>query len=312
MAVRMPVYGQDRTEAPPLDPVEQRRQLGELHESKRFYPERIPQLTVFTISGDIEVVHNPSINHVQLDLYVKRGFSLWSRGADLDDYRIIMMQRNGEINASVERRRRGGFWGRDETSFTFIIQAPSDISTHLRTLKGDILIHDLSGTHRLQTNAGNLMVSYSEGEFQANSTAGTIEFSNSSGQINIQSVAGNIDLRDINGEIRVRSTAGTITGQSLSGSLLTRTVAGLVRADFLHVDEGISIETTAGNVELTLPDDQGFDIDARGMNFNLKGFDDFTGNLQRMSASGSVGNGSIPIQVHTSAGTVLIQKRTGW
>ncbi|MEX2601932.1 MAG: DUF4097 family beta strand repeat-containing protein [Balneolaceae bacterium] len=312
LAARQPMYAQDQTPAPPLEPVEQRRHLGELYESKQFYPEAVPNLTVFTFSGDIEVIHNPSIHHVQLDLYVRKGFSLWSGGVDLDDYRILMMQRNGEINASVERKRRGRFWGSDDISFTFIIQTPSAVSTHLRTMKGDILIHDLSGTHRLQTNAGNLAISYSDGEFQVSSTAGNVEVSNSSGQVGIQSTAGHIDLRNIHGEMRVRSTAGAITGSSLTGSLLTRSIAGHVQAEFLHVEEGISIESTAGNIELTLPDDQGFDIDARGLNLNLAGFEDFTGNLQRMSAVGSVGKGSLPVQVHTSAGTILIQKRTGW
>lgn len=289
----------------PLTP-EQRSELGELHQSKRFYTKNAPDLTIFTFSGDIIVVHNPSIDHLQLDLYVKKSFSFWTGSSQLDNYRILLMQRNDDINATVEKKRRRNTWSSSDMDFTFYVQTPKKITSNLRTLNGDIFVHDLSGKLELQTTSGNLVLQQSSGEINAYSTAGNIDIIEGMGQINTKTVVGNVNLTRSDGEIRIRTTSGNITGDSLKGSLICITASGNITAGFEHAGEGVYLETASGDIDLSLPARYGYQINAKGLNIDLSEFPGFEGTVKRTSVIGNVGDGSIPIQLKTASGRVVL------
>ncbi len=290
------------------DPTESENFTQEPHERKKFYVDGAPNLTVFTVSGDIEVVHDPSIDHVLVELYIRRGYSLWSGRANIDNYRIVMMQRGDQINASVQKKRSEGAWVGDNITFTFVVHTPKDLTSNLRSMNGNILLKGVKGRNIVHTNAGNIMLRNIEGEVQANSSGGGIGITESSGQFNIRTIVGNVNIEQSKGEIRARTVSGNISARGVNGTLVCATVSGNVNASFTDVSYGIHVESASGNIELTLPGKTGYQLDARGASIDLVHFQPFDGVVRSSTASGRVGDGSIPLQLSTASGSVVLKK----
>lgn len=268
------------------------------------------RINVNTINGNVEVVHNPNIDHVKVDLFVRRGFALWSGNRNLDNYRILIFQRGNVITASVERRSTSGIVrSSDDMSFIFLIQTPKNISTDLRTLNGNILLSDISGEHLIQNSVGNVIVRNSTGILNIYSSGGSIELDNISGQVNGKTVVGSILINQSSGEMRFRSTTGSIHAEGYSGTLIASTVNGMIRAGFNHVSQGIYLETITGNIDLFLPMDIGYRIEAEANRIDLTsliGIPSAIRAVQRNSAKTTIGDGQVPIQLKTTTGIIVI------
>ena len=268
------------------------------------------RLNVNTINGNVEVVHNPNIDHVKVELYVRRGFALWSGSRNLDNYRILMIQRGNVITASVERRSSSGsVRSSDDMSFVFLIQTPKSISTDLRTLNGNILLSDISGEHLIQNSVGNVIVRNSSGLFNIYSSGGSIELDNISGQVNGKTVVGNILINQSSGEMRFRSTTGSIQADGYSGTLIASTVNGMIRAGFSHVSQGVYLETITANIDLFLPQEIGYRIEAEANRIDLTsltGVPSSIRSIQRNSVKTNIGDGQVPIQLKTTTGNIVI------
>ena len=270
-----------------------------------------PTININTISGDIEVVKNPGIEGVQVDLYVKREFSLWSGSRNLDNFRIIMQKQGNTVIASVEDRRAG----RSERSsgdvqFTFLVQVPGKASLNLRTIDGKIYAEGIEGQHYLQNHAGSLDVKNLTGEIRAISTAGDILLDNLNGNIFAKTVSGDIRAERDTGEIRLRTTTGNIYTSLLSGTLVAATTSGNINSDFSEVSVGVYLESTTGNIDLQLPKQAGYDIDARGLRFdfdNLVG-DEIIKNVGFRDATVQIREGGIPVNLKTVAGSIRVRE----
>ena len=288
-----------------------RFQPGEPHESKFFRVEGAPELSVFTANGNIEVRSNPAINGVQVDLYVRREFSLWSGTRSLDNYRIIIQQRGNSVVASVEDRRSGTRTrSGDDVRFTFVIEVPEKGSVNLRTTNGSILLNGVEGKHFIQNHNGDITVKKSSGEIRVASTSGNLNLENLSGNIFGKTVNGNIRSKDNSGELRLRSVSGNLDAVGTRGALVAASTSGTLHASFTDVSMGIHLETVSGDVILGLPDEKGFTIDARGMRFDFGTLQaaDSPGRVRPSSASLEVRGGGIPVNLSTVSGTVRIKE----
>jgi hypothetical protein len=279
------------------------------HESRFFRVRGIPSIDVSTINGNIEVIYNPDIDGVQIDLYVARRFSLWSGTRSLDDFRIIMRQQGSRIIASVEERRSGSPRRTGDISFHFVVQTSGKANTQLRTVSGNISMENHDGDHFIQNQNGDIEVVYSEGKIQAVSTTGNIYLEELKGVVFAKTVSGNIDISGGTGEMRLMSVSGNIHGDALYGTLIAASTTGEVNAIFHDVSVGVSLETVSGNVSVVLPPEIGYNIAGRGMGFNYRGLDqDQISNIRQRSRDFSLttGDGEIPVELSTVSGRVTI------
>lgn len=279
------------------------------HESRFFRVRGIPSIDVSTINGNIEVIYNPDIDGVQIDLYVARRFSLWSGTRSLDDFRIVMRQQGSRIIASVEERRSGSPRRSGDISFHFVVQTSGVANTQLRTVSGNITMDNHVGDHFIQNQSGDIEILHSEGKIQVVSTAGNIYLEDLKGVIFAKTVSGNIDISGGTGEMRLRSVSGNVNGDALYGTLLAATTTGEVNAVFHDVSVGVSLETVSGSVSVILPPEIGYKITGKGMSFNYRGLiEEQISNLRQrsMNISLSTGNGEIPIELSTVSGRVTI------
>jgi len=281
------------------------------YRSEFFRVDHHPNITINTIDGDIEVVENSGIGGVQVDLYVKREFSLWSGTRSLDNYRIIMQKQGNSIIASVEDRRTGReLRSSGSERFTFMVQVPAEASLNLRSIRGDILARGVEGKHFIQNHAGDLTIQDMIGEVRAVSTAGDIFLNNLDGSIYAKSVSGDILADRDSGEVRLRTTTGDIFTSSLSGTLVAGTTSGDITSDFLDVSVGVHLETTTGDIDLMLPDKRGYSINASGMNLNFDELPEtnISKDIGFMNASVEVREGEIPVKLKSVSGTIRVRE----
>lgn len=289
----------------------QSEQINDPYESRFFRVGGAPKLSVYTTYGDIKVVHNPGINGVQVDLYVKRAFSLWSGSRSLDNYRIIIQQNGNEIIASVEDKRSGRRSRVEhDVQFSFVVQVPKRGSVNLRTIKGDIEMDGVDGQHFIQNHDGNLYVKRSEGEIRVSSTTGDMDLSELKGNIFAKNVSGSIYSSSNAGEIRLNTVSGDVETTNLTGVLVAASVSGNINAQIDEVSRGIYIESVSGNIDLDLPKSRGYSIKASALRYDFDGISSSESVKQTQSqfSTVEVREGGIPVNLSSVSGTIRIRE----
>ena len=147
----------------------------------------------------------------------------------------------------------------------------------ISSTSGDVDLDQIqTGSFKMKTTSGDL------------SAAGLL-----SEKSELSSVSGNIEMLSIKGDVAVKTTSGDIT------------------LDYAEFSGSADIESTSGDVYMTLPGSAGFNLEARSTSgkisckfpIRLSGAD--TGG-SRNSISGDVGNASHSIKVKTVSGDITI------
>lgn len=286
-------------------------QVNDPYQSRFFRVGEAPKITVYTTYGDINVVHNPNINGVQVDLYVKREFSLWSGSRSLDNYRIIIQQNGNEVIASVEDKRSGRRSRIEhDVQFSFVVQVPKRGSMNLRTIKGEIEMDGVDGQHFIQNHDGNLYVKNSEGEIRVSSTSGDIDLFELKGNVFAKNVSGSIFSRSNAGEIRLSTVSGHVETSDLTGVLVAATVSGDISAQMQEVSRGIYLESVSGDIDLVLPKYRGYSIKASALRYDFEGLSssESVKRTQSQFSTIEVREGGIPVNLSSVSGTIRIRE----
>lgn len=264
-------------------------------------------LKVFTIAGNIDVIPSSSTDKVKVELYIDRGFAFWSNANNLDNFRITMLQRDKEIIASVERKNRDTGFFSSRINFSFRVYVPETISTELKTLGGNILLEKVHGKQSIKTSGGNITLRDVTGQLQAYTAGGNIDVTDSQGTIYAQTEGGNITLDRSSGEFRLRTKGGRILSERVSGTMLARVGGGDISADFMRVAEGINLETSAGDIHLSIPDHTGYELLLDGSEVRFSGRENVRGEVTSESIRGTYKDSGPPINLQTNSGTISLK-----
>lgn len=264
-------------------------------------------LKAYTVAGNIEVQSVEDSDRVKVELYLDRGYSFWSNSKNLDNYRITVIQRGNEIVSSVERKNKETGFFSDQMRFSFKVYVPKSISTELKTSGGNVTVSGLAGNHMIKTSGGNINLDGIKGKLSAYTAGGSININNSRGIIYGKTTGGNIYIDHSQGEIRLLSEGGRILAERISGTLLARLGGGDIKAQFLKVSEGISLDTGAGNIYLELPEMDGFDLVLRGTEIILPADLRVDGYKSRQRVEGTVNKGGAPINLTTNYGKIELK-----
>lgn len=261
-------------------------------------------LKAYTVAGNIEVQTIEDTEKVRVELYLDRGYSFWSNSKNLDNYRITVIQRGNEIVSSVERKSKETGFFSDQMRFSFKVYVPKSMSTELKTSGGNVKISGLHGNHMIKTSGGNIDLEGINGKLSAYTAGGNISINNSRGILYGKTTGGNIDVDQSQGEIRLLSEGGRILAERISGTLLARLGGGDIKAHFLKVSDGISLDTGAGNIYLELPEMDGFDLVLKGTEITLPANWQVEGYKSLQRIEGTVNRGGVPINLTTNYGKI--------
>ena len=78
----------------------------------------------------------------------------------------------------------------------------------------------------------------------------------------LETYKGTVDLQDIEGELNIETYKGDVRIRELAGGLSADTYKGSFDVEFTELTEDTIFDTYRGDIEVTLPRDAGFDLDA--------------------------------------------------
>jgi len=192
---------------------------------------------------------------------------------------------------------------------SFKITVPIQMNSNLHTTNGSINISNLSGSHDFRTTNGFLGVVNVSGNISGSTINGSITANNCSGKIILSTTNGGITANQIEGELTFNSNGG-MKLENISGNVeakisrIRNTGADNGRdliVTMLSVNDFVKLSTDRDNVILTLPADNGYDLDVKANNITTSGLTDFRGSTVRRSLNGIVANGGSNIEINAPA-----------
>ena len=265
-------------------------------------------LNVSTSGGHISVEGSNS-NQVRVEMIVtKNGRTLTPDDTDLSEFDIRIEQDGNTVYAEAERENGSNgwkFWKNNNTSISFVVYTPQNMSTDLKTSGGHIEVSTLEGNQKIKTSGGHLSLANLNGTVDAKTSGGHIEISNSSGQLDARTSGGHIDAKDIEGTLNVRTSGGHIDLENIAGTVEASTSGGSISANITEMGEFARLRTSGGNISIVVPSNMGLDLDLRGSRVRTQ-LENFSGNMEDDDIEGSINGGGPMISARTSGGSVRL------
>jgi DUF4097 and DUF4098 domain-containing protein YvlB len=286
------------------------------------------ELDVQSGSGNI-TVHQGNSNSVVIHGHIKASESWFGGGGLSADERVKRIEQNPPIEQNGNNIRVGHIQDealRNNVSISYDVSVPKDTSLQSHTGSGDERISDINGPVRANSGSGNITISAISGEVRANAGSGDLTITNvqgraytETGSCNIRAtgIAGGFDARAGSGDITFEQAAsGSVRAETGSGNIHLRNVAGGVEAGAGSGDVEVQgkiesdwrIHTGSGEVEVKLPSDARFNINARSSSGNVEVNHPVTmqGASKRNHIEGTVNGGGTLLDVSTGSGTIRV------
>jgi DUF4097 and DUF4098 domain-containing protein YvlB len=239
--------------------------------------------------------------------------------------------RLADIDGTVDVRTSGGS----------IDAGPVTGPLTLRTAGGSIQVADAGASVEAETAGGSIRVDAASGRVRARTAGGNIRILDAGGSVDAETAGGNVVLNRIGGAVRARTAGGDIEGDDLRGPVEARTSAGdielsgvragidarasvgdievgLSPSDF-DVDYASSLESSMGDIRLTIPADLPATIEARVERFYGRvDRDDIVSDfaLRReaagsgpLRASGTLNGGGPTIELRSKNGSIELREQ---
>jgi DUF4097 and DUF4098 domain-containing protein YvlB len=279
-------------------------------------------------SGDI-TVHPGDANTVMVKGRVKVGESWFNMSSLSADEKLKRIEQNPPIEQNGNGIRIGHITDdalRNNVSISYDITAPRATTVHSSTGSGDQRINDLNGPVRASSGSGNITIRSIDSEVRANAGSGDLDIEGVKGRTYTETGSGNIRAMGISGGFEARAGSGDITFEQTaagsvrvetgSGTIHLRNVAGSLEAGAGSGDVDVQgamagdwrIHTGSGEVEVKLPSDAKFNVNARSSSGEVSVNHPVTmqGTLKRNHIEGTVNGGGTMLDVSTGSGSIRV------
>lgn len=191
----------------------------------------------------------------------------------------------------------------------FTVQVPRDYPVDVRTSGGGLDMRGLNASVHAKTSGGGIALQNLAGTVNVHTSGGGIRAERLNGPAELSTSGGPIDVAYSTGDLDLRTSGGGIRIQDDDGKVDARTSGGGIRAE-LRSNRGVSLGTSGGSITLLLPQDARGSIDARTSGGGISS--DFPITTTDLSGSdhvqGTIGGGGAPITLHTSGGSIHIER----
>lgn len=285
------------------------RQDGEPYRTETFQTSSSPEVQVRTSGGSIHLEGHGN-NEVRVLMYARRGGEYLSPAdSDLDNFEITIEQRGNEVVAEARRKENGRFWSGNRNSnisISFRVYLPEGSSAQGRTSGGSVRAENISNALSLRTSGGSVNASNIHGTAELRTSGGSMSLENMSGTITASTSGGTIRASDLSGEAELSTSGGSIRLEDISAKVSARTSGGSIEASFTEFNDDIELRTSGGSITISIPPTENFNIDLAGSRVNTE-LRNFTGDTDRRSIRGRIGDGGPVIKASTSGGSVQLR-----
>jgi DUF4097 and DUF4098 domain-containing protein YvlB len=313
--------------------------------TKSFAGESIKSVHAETTGGNISVAAADADSKVEVYVWQNNGRKSLS-GDELktkvnDEYDINISVNNSNLTVTAKPKHKIKDW-KNSLSFSFKIYVPENADVDLVTSGGNINLKGLSGDKDFTTSGGNLNLEDVKGKTKGRTSGGNINLKNSkddldlstsggniyaknsSGDINITTSGGSIKMNDLNGKIKASTSGGNVEGETIEGDLSATTSGGNVSLHDLNCSlkaatsagniditikklvNYVSINNSAGKVNLELPKSTGVDLNLSAMKISTQTLENFSGTNSNDKIKGTVNGGGVPVTVDAGSGKINV------
>jgi DUF4097 and DUF4098 domain-containing protein YvlB len=282
-------------------------------------------LELTTGSGNVEVRTGNS-SQVEVTGHIRA--SEWF-GANVEE-KIKRLEANPPIQQSGNDIRIGHIDDpelRHNISISYQVVVPAETDLRMQSGSGDQRVEGIRGPLEVSSGSGGLKISSISDRVRAETGSGDIDINRVKGNVHAKTGSGSIDASDIAGAFEANSGSGRITlRQTAPGSVRVDTGSGGME---LHGVEGSleakagsgtiqaegsptgawTVHTGSGEVNLKLPSNAAFDLDAHTSSGSISIDQPHTvqGSIGRKEVRGRVGGGGVPVEVETGSGDIQIR-----
>ena len=284
--------------------------------------------------GSIEVVADPGRSDVNVDVWRKITRSNTSdEEAYLKEHPVEITQDGNTVtlralgNTQFSWSWFGAWRNRNEAHY--VVHLPEKFATKLKTSGGQIAVSNVSGSVNTDTSGGGLRFANTHGSINGHTSGGSIKVADCDGDIHINTSGGGIDvsggggtlhgntsgggitIKTFNGPIEIGTSGGGITVESIQGPIKGHTSGGSVHAILLTpITSDIDLSTSGGGIHVKVSANAAFALDAETSGGGVSSDLPVTvqGNIGRNHLKGTVNSGGPSVRLHTSGGSINVQK----
>ena len=203
----------------------------------------------------------------------------------------------------------------------FNVKVPADATIDLRTVSGDIRVTNVKGEVRVQGISGNLSLEGTARLAAVKTVSGGITINNAGadGSLSLSTVNGDLLIQTLNTRaLDVNTVNGDVKISGWSGDrAMIRTLDGDLDLQTSLVKGGrYEIESHSGSINLSLPEQPGFELEANTFNGRIR--IDFPiksegpirdGDRGPRAVRGTYGDGSSSLRLQTFNGNLTVTRR---
>lgn len=320
-------------------------QDGKPYMVKTFNASAIENVGVRTSGGGI-TIEGTSDTQARVEVYIKgnnwKDIDKEEIEDRLQDYDLSVSLNGGTLACIAKNKESMSNW-KSGLSISFKIYSPVNVNTDLSTSGGGIKMRNLAGNLKFRTSGGGLELEDLDGTIKGSTSGGGIDLVNCDNKVDVRTSGGGISAKECDGEINLSTSGGGISLANMNGYVKARTSGGGISADYLEgelqastsgggislnhiranvkastsagsinanideVGDFLDLSTTAGNITIDLPNNEGYDLDLSGNKVSMSGLNNFSGSKSEKRMDGKVNGGGMEITARASSGRVSIR-----
>lgn len=191
------------------------------------------------------------------------------------------------------------------------VKVPHNFDLDLKSSGGDLVAKNIEGDFNLKTSGGDIYFNKSGGRLNAGTSGGDITLGEFSGDVDISTSGGDIEVNSNDGKIYATTSGGDIYLKASNGEINAKTSGGDITLDFIGKNEGISLVTSGGDIDIKLPNNFNADVEMRTSGGDI--VNNFSNNkMSKISKSkllGKFNNGGNSVVCKTSGGDIQVLER---
>lgn len=227
----------------------------------------------------------------------------------LNDYKVEVDQSGEKVLVSIQSKNKSN-WNMGKNNISFSIQAyvPREMSTIFNSSGGSISLKGVVGNHDIQSSGGSIKIFECEGSLTARSSGGSFSVNAFQGTLVLGTSGGSVKVENFSGSLSLNSSGGSVSLNEVSGKIVANTSGGSIKANVVNLEEELTLKASGGSITVSLPEDQGMDLDIDGGNVSSQ-LSHFEGVKTNDQIKGKINGGGIPITLYTSGGSIKVDKR---
>jgi hypothetical protein len=230
--------------------------------------------------------------------------------------KIEVEKEGNTLRIKTEYPDEGKIFGRRSlnVSVKYSLVIPAKASVKIDSVTGGVNLEKIGGAVKVNIVTGGIVVKKADKGVDCETVTGKIELQNITGDAFIETVTGRITASQIKGSIKANVVTGRIELKDVSEASVVdgNTVTGrVIYEGKINRDGRYTLKTHTGRIEMTLPADSGFDLEANTFSGSIETDFDIkvSGKISKKRISGVVNKGGPLVKLSTFSGSVYLKKK---